>query len=100
MPAQNHRIRPRTQNALDILLDQVGVSAAVHEDLFDAGVREKFEGVFDQRGVREREETLARRRVSTLEDMVKTGRQTYPWAFESEGGEARLERIREYLRQS
>ena len=39
----------------DILLDLVGVSAAVDEDILDTGVCEELEGIFNQGGVCERE---------------------------------------------
>lgn len=45
--------------ALDVVFDEVSVGAAVDEDLLDAGVGEELEGVFDERGVGEGQETLA-----------------------------------------
>lgn len=53
-----------SRNVLDVLLDQVSVGATVDKHFLDASVREKLEGVFDQRGVRKREQTLARMLVS------------------------------------
>jgi hypothetical protein len=37
----------------DVVLNLLPVGAAVHEDLLNTGIGKEFEGVLDQRGIRE-----------------------------------------------
>lgn len=43
---------------LDVLLDLVGMGATVNKDFVDSSVGKELEGVFDQRGVGQRKQTL------------------------------------------
>ena len=69
------------------------MSTAVYKDLFDAGVGEEFEGVFDERGVGVGQQAL--RGVRTAANGVCGA--TDSWSLECEGIEACLEGICEDL---
>jgi len=43
---------------LDVVLDLVGVGATVDKDFIDSSVGKELEGVFDERGVGQRKQTL------------------------------------------
>jgi hypothetical protein len=43
---------------LDVLLDLVGMGATVNKDFIDSSVGKELEGVFDQRSVGQRKQTL------------------------------------------
>lgn len=51
---------------LDVLFDLLSMCAAVYEDFFDAGVGEKLEGVFDERGVGEGQQALRGVRTAAM----------------------------------
>lgn len=45
-------------SVLDIFLEFIRMSTSVQKDLFHASVGQEFEGIFDERGIRQRKKTL------------------------------------------
>jgi hypothetical protein len=69
------------------------VCAAVYKDFLYAGVGEELERVFDERGIREGQQTLR-----ACQHVI--GRHVgpaYSWVLEGEGTKACLEGVRKYL---
>jgi hypothetical protein len=87
----------RPLGSVDVFLDLLSVSTAVHEDLLDARIGKKLKGVFNERGICEGQQALRDRQSGIRQQSQGQIVQAYSRALECEGVEAGFKGIRKYL---